>query len=38
MGFLAKSGPESRRMLIVYPIVLFYFVIFWLVVNAVPAP
>jgi hypothetical protein len=37
MGFLASSGPTSRRALIVYPMVLFYTVLAWLVINSVPA-
>ncbi|GMT32377.1 hypothetical protein PFISCL1PPCAC_23674 [Pristionchus fissidentatus] len=32
MGFLAGSQPEKRRLLIVYPIFLFYFVVSWLIV------
>jgi hypothetical protein len=33
MTFVADSGPSNRRALIVYPIVLFYVVIAWLVLN-----
>ncbi|GMR32648.1 hypothetical protein PMAYCL1PPCAC_02843 [Pristionchus mayeri] len=32
MGFLTGSQPEKRRLLIVYPIFLFYFVVSWLIV------
>ncbi len=32
-GFVASSSPNSRKALIVYPIVLFYIVIAWLVLN-----
>ncbi|KAM9950800.1 hypothetical protein ACTFIT_012077 [Dictyostelium discoideum] len=31
-GFLGSSVPESRRLLAVYPVLLFYLVIAWLVV------
>jgi hypothetical protein len=37
MGFLANSGPAGRRALIVYPTVLFYVVLAWLVLNDAPA-
>lgn len=32
-GFLAGSGPAQRKALIVYPTVLFYTVIAWLILN-----
>jgi hypothetical protein len=35
MGFVAKSSPESRKALIVYPIVLFYLIVGWLIINDV---
>eukprot|EP00056_Hartaetosiga_gracilis_P000072 m.35732 g.35732 ORF g.35732 m.35732 type:complete len:233 (+) comp10040_c0_seq1:63-761(+) len=36
LGFVAKSSPSSRRALVVYPIVLYYVFIAWLVLNDVP--
>eukprot|EP00054_Salpingoeca_dolichothecata_P015207 m.87041 g.87041 ORF g.87041 m.87041 type:complete len:209 (+) comp21377_c0_seq1:704-1330(+) len=36
VGFLGNSGPDNRKALIVYPIVLFYFVLAWLIVNDAP--
>lgn len=33
MGFLAGSYPEKRRILVVYPLFLFYFVISWLTLS-----
>uniref|UniRef100_A0A914CX60 Protein YIPF n=2 Tax=Acrobeloides nanus TaxID=290746 RepID=A0A914CX60_9BILA len=33
MGFLAGSQPEKRRLLIIYPVVLFYFVVSWLTLS-----
>ncbi|GMT04121.1 hypothetical protein PENTCL1PPCAC_26295, partial [Pristionchus entomophagus] len=39
MGFLAGSQPDKRRLLIVYPIFLFYFVVSWLIVlHTSPSP
>ena len=35
MGFLADSGPPSRKALVVYPTLLFYVVISWLILNDV---
>jgi len=34
MGFLGESQPQNRKALAVYPIVLFYLVIGWLIVAA----
>lgn len=33
MAFLGESQPERRRLLAVYPIFLFYFVMMWLVLT-----
>eukprot|EP00052_Salpingoeca_macrocollata_P013240 m.103444 g.103444 ORF g.103444 m.103444 type:complete len:231 (-) comp18830_c0_seq2:41-733(-) len=37
IGFIKASSPDSRKALIVYPIILFYVVIAWLIVNDVSA-
>eukprot|EP00049_Salpingoeca_infusionum_P009490 m.160323 g.160323 ORF g.160323 m.160323 type:complete len:238 (-) comp14347_c3_seq2:1782-2495(-) len=34
-GFVAGSSPQSRRTLVVYPLVLFYLFVAWLIVNDV---
>lgn len=36
MGFLANSASSNRKALVVYPIVLFYTVISWLIMNDAP--
>jgi hypothetical protein len=36
LGFVASTSPQNRRALVVYPIVLFYFVLAWLVLNDNP--
>eukprot|EP01147_Barroeca_monosierra_P001158 gene1158-4376_t len=37
LGFVAQSSPVSRKALVVYPIVLYYVFIAWLVLNDVRA-
>lgn len=37
LGFVASTSPQNRRALVVYPIVLFYFVLAWLVLNDNPS-
>lgn len=33
MAFLSGSQPEKRKLLSVYPIFLFYFVVSWIIVS-----
>ncbi|KHJ88970.1 Yip1 domain protein [Oesophagostomum dentatum] len=33
MGFLAGCQPEKKRLLVVYPIFLFYFVVSWMIIT-----
>jgi len=33
MSFIGDTAPEDRRALAVYPMVLFYFIISWLVIT-----
>eukprot|EP00053_Salpingoeca_punica_P005805 m.56643 g.56643 ORF g.56643 m.56643 type:complete len:214 (+) comp13405_c0_seq1:45-686(+) len=35
MGFIGKNCPSNRKVLIIYPIFLFYVVIAWLIINDV---
>merc|ERR1711920_54492 len=36
MSFIGDTAPEDRRALAVYPMVLFYFIISWLVITYTP--
>ncbi|EYB89253.1 hypothetical protein Y032_0234g3152 [Ancylostoma ceylanicum] len=33
MGFLAGCQPEKKRLLVIYPIFLFYFVVSWMIIT-----